>query len=233
MAVGLALPLPAMSGALPWHAEHVLGDQDVENPGLSNHIERGGVDIGVIRLDVRVPRGAFREYLAEENEAAEHVGLVDAGDPARRAPGLALARQIEGKIEQPLRRAARDGHGIVGGAVVLKAGLAARAEQALGGFPNQDEIEVLAARVGERHRQARKSPHRAHPREQLELFPHVQLRRDLAAVGIADVRQSHGAEQDGVGGLSARQRRLGQRRATALVVGRAGLQGFESEREAA
>ena len=85
---------------------------------------------------------------------------------------------------------------------------AARREQALGGFAHDDEVDVARARIGERQRDAGNRARRPHAGVELELDAQVELRRDLGAVGVADRRPAHRAEQDRVGRARRVERRL-------------------------
>src|SRR5215469_3225643 len=89
IAVGLARPLPIMSGAVPWQgwktawvspnlAEHVLHHHDVEIPWSPYQHGGTGVDVEPLGGDAGMARGAFVEDLAEEGVGFERIGLVDA-----------------------------------------------------------------------------------------------------------------------------------------------------------
>ena len=69
------------------------------------------------------------------------------------------------------------------------------------------------------------------PAIELELDAQVELRRDLGAVGIADLGPAHGAEQDGVRFARRSQRGGGQGLAGCLEVLRAGRVRGEAQAE--
>ncbi len=111
--------------------------------------------------------------------------------------------------------------------------MAAPGEEALGGFPDQHEIQIVRPLVGERQGKAGIGPHRAHAGEELEDLAQIDLRRDLPPVGIAHVGQAHGPQQDGVGLLGALDHFVGQRGSRLLVEAGAGLQVLEAQGVAA
>ena len=96
-----------------------------------------------------------------------------------------------------------------------------RGEQPFGRLAQDHEIDVAGARVGKRRASVRIRLDRAHPGEQTELPAHLQMRRDLGAVGIAHVGQAHGAEQDGIRRFGFPEVLFGQGGAGVTVVGSA------------
>ena len=117
--------------------------------------------------------------------------------PAR----LAAACQPKREIEQPLRGLAGDHQGLARFGVGHHA-LAHGGEQALGRFADHDEIDAALGRSHNRARHVGDQPARPHAGVEVEDEAQLDLRHDLGIVGIADVRQSAGAEQDGVGLLA-------------------------------
>jgi hypothetical protein len=199
-------------------AEHVLGHHHVEVPRPDDQRQRGRVDIDVAGRDVGKRLCPLVEDLAEEGEGLEHVGLVDAGYLAR-APALAaLFGEAEGEVEQALAGRPGDHHGVAGNLVVLDGAAPVRGEQAFGRFADQHEVDVAGARACQRMRHAGDGADGAHAGIEAELHAQVELRRDLGAVGIADVRQPHGAEQDGVG-LAARLEGVGRQGLAGTLIG--------------
>src|SRR3546814_4518178 len=79
-----------------------------------------------------MPGRELVEDLPEEDEAADHVRLVDAGDFAAMAAGAAPLGQLEGALEQPLRAVPGQRHAVMrrGRTVgrALEPGLAATGE---------------------------------------------------------------------------------------------------------
>jgi hypothetical protein len=202
-------------------AEHVLGNDHVERPGLSNQVERGRIDVVVIRYDVGKPCRALVENLAEERHRAEHVRLVDAGDASRVTAPLAALGEAEREVVHALAAPTCDDHRVTRFAIVDHFTAAARREQTLGRFADDDEVDLPRAWVGERQRNAWYGARGTHPCVELELDAEVELRRDLGAVGIADRRPAHCAEQDCFGASRSRKRRRRQRVTGRLVVLRA------------
>ena len=192
-------------------AEHVFGHHHVEIPRFLHHPQRGCIDIGMIGTQIGVARGLGIENRAEEGKGAEHVGLVDAGHPARPAPGLlALPRQRKGKAEQLFRDVARDQQGFAGfGVGHLAAPLGVK--QPLGAFADQDEID--AAPGGQVQRRALSGAHGdgAHAREQGQRLAQVDLGRNLGPVGVAHGWQAHRRQQDRIG-RPCRGHRRGRKR---------------------
>ncbi len=169
-------------------------------------------------------RGALVEDPAEERHRHEHVGLVHAGHPSR-ASALLLAplRQPEGEVVDALGAATGDDHGVAGLAVVLgDHALAARGEQTLGRLADDDQVDVARPWIGQRQPDAGNRARRAHAGIEFELDAQVELRRDLGAVRVADLRPAHRAEEDRVGGARGLERRLRQRVAGGLEMLRAG-----------
>ena len=88
---------------------------------------------------------------------------------------------------------------------------------------HDDEVDPLGPRIGEHPRHARNGADRAHPGVEPEGEAHVELRRDLGAVRVADVGPAHGAEEDRVGLSGARHAVRRQDRAgVPVVMGAAG-----------
>ena len=146
-------------------------------------------------------RGAFVEHAAEEGVGLEGVRLVDAGEEAGAPARLAAACQAKREIEQPLRGLAGDHQGLARFGVGHHA-LAHGGEQALGRFADHDEIDAALSRSHDRARNGRDQPARPHPGIEVEDEAQLDLRHDLGVVGIADVRQTAGAEEDCVGLLA-------------------------------
>ena len=89
-------------------------------------------------------------------------------------------------------------HGIEHGLVSFTTAIGARGKEAFRGFPNDHEVDALRARIGEGDADPWQHANRPEARVELETIPKVNLRDDLGAIGIADVRMSHGAEENGV-----------------------------------
>ncbi len=88
--------------------------------------------------------------------------------------------------------------------------LAHGGEQAFGRFPDDDEIDAALGRADDRARDAGNEPRRPHAGIEIEDEAQLDLRRDLGAVGVTDMRQPAGAEQDGVGLVAEFYRRVGR-----------------------
>ena len=92
-------------------------------------------------------------------------------------------------------------------------------------------VDVGGTRVGQRRRHALHGFDRADAGVQLQLKPQVQLRINLGAVGFANVRQPHGAQQNGVGGLRRAVGFIGEVGATGLIAIGAGIEAFANQRK--
>jgi len=101
------------------------------------------------------------------------------------------------EFEQTLRGFARD-HQRLARLGVGDDALAHRGEQALGGFPDHDEIDALLVGADDRARHARDQPRRAHAGIEVEMEAQFDLRRDLGVIRVAHRRQAAGAKQDGI-----------------------------------
>ena len=162
-------------------------------------------------------RGGLVEQLAEERIGLERIGLVDAGEPARAAARLAPLGEAEGEFEQPLAGLARDQQRLAR-LVVRHHALAHGGEQALGRLADEDEIDAALGGADDRARDAGNEPARPHAGIEVEDEAQLDLRHDLGVVGIADVRQPAGAEQDGVGLFAQLDRALRHRFAGVAIM---------------
>ena len=96
--------------------------------------------------------------------------------------------------------------------------LAHGGEQALGRFADHDQVDAALGRADDRARDAGNEPARAHAGIEVEHEAQLDLRHDLGVVGIADVRQPAGAEQDGVGFFAELDGGLRHRRAGVAIM---------------
>ena len=145
-------------------AKHVLGHHHIIIPGRAHQVEGGGVDIDIVTADVAMGGQALVENLAEKSHRVQHIGLVDEGQAAGVAGGLAAAGQIDREIEQARGAGAGNFHHVAG-AVGIGVALLAGREQALGLFADQDQVDGRGARVGQRAPRTRQQAQRPHPGE--------------------------------------------------------------------
>ncbi len=209
-------------------AEHVLGHQHVEIPWPAHQGDRDRVDIDVIGANVLVQRRALVKNLAEEREGAKHVRLVDAMHQVLAAARFAARGEPEREVEQPLGGLAGD-HQRLARLVMRHHTLPHGPEQALGRLADDHQVDAAFGRADDRARHARDEAGRTHSRIKVEDEAQLDLRRDLGAVRIADVRHPAGAEQDGIGLVAQPHGRLRQRDAGFLVMRRAGGRFGETE----
>ena len=174
----------------------------------------------------------LEEDAAEERHRRQHVGLVDARDPAGAPRRPALPGQPEREVAQPLGDVAADAERVEHDVrTVATAHLAGR-EQAFCRLADQHAVDARGPGVRERRRRAGEHPDWPYAGIELETIAKIEVRSHLGAVGIADVGQSHGPEQDGVRRFGALQRRGRKRLAGAPVQFGAGFEEGEAEREA-
>src|SRR5690348_14286949 len=108
------------------------------------------------------------EEPAEEGEGLEHIRLVNAGQPtANTAACLAAFGEAERELEQALGGPARDHHGLAR-LIFGDNALAHRGEQALGRFPDDDEIDAALLRADNRTWHARNQSRRPHAGIEIE-----------------------------------------------------------------
>ena len=150
-------------------------------------------------------------------------------------PGLPLARrclgQPEGELAQPFGDAAADAHRVQDDVGTVATAHLARREQTLRRFADQDAVDSRRPLIGQRRRDAGQHPDRPHAGIELETVAEVEVRRHFGAIGIAHVGQSHGAEQDGIGGFGPGQSRRRQGLTRRPIELGARCEGGEVERE--
>ena len=100
-------------------------------------------------------------------------------------------------------------------------------EQSFGRFPDQHEIGLEGARIGERRWLAFIEFHRADTGIEAESEAKIDLRSDLGPVLFSDVRQAHRGKQNSIRAASGVDRGGGQRLARFRVMLRAGRQSLE------
>ena len=105
----------------------------------------------------------------------------------------------------------------MGGRIAFDDAVMEMGEEAFGQLADDDEIERLAARIGERPGDAGNRAHRPDAGIEAELHANVDLRRDLGTVGMADRRVAHRGEQDRVRAPRLRHRRRRQRLAEVAI----------------
>ena len=213
-------------------AEHVLGRQHIEFPGLAHQVERHRIHVVRAMRDIGVVARDLGEDAAHEGEGAEDIRLVHQRHGALApAPRGALAGEAEGEAREFLGHGARDAQRLL--RHVLRDGAAvAGEEQALGALAHDDQVDVAGARVGQRYRHARQRPERPHPGIEVQAEAQVELRRDLGAIGGADLGPAHRAEQYRVGLRGLVEGFLAHRRAGVAVAEGAGAQLLEGEADA-
>ena len=240
---GLALPWPAMSGAVPWQGWNrpcrspmsadgampmpptsaaARSDRMSPNmfsvtstsklPGLADEVERRRVDVVVARLDVReCARRARRRSCGRtpstRNTLALSTQVTLPGRPRALAPLAPAGTRSRARARSRAR-------------VITIVSRASRSSSTTplpreANRPSVDSRTTTrsmsrARGIGQRQRDAGNRARRPHAGIQLELDAQVELRRDLGAVGIADLGPAHRAEQDRVG---ARARPRASRRA--------------------
>ncbi len=144
------------------------------------------------------------------------------------AARFAALRETQREIEQPLGCAARDHHRLLR-VVMRDDAFAERGEQAFGRFADHHEIDAVLVGADNRARHAGQKTAGPHAGIQIEDETQLDLRRDLGAVRITNVRQSAGAEKNRVGFLAQPRGALRERRAGLFIRGRAGGRFGETE----
>ena len=144
----------------------------------------------------------------------------------------ALPGQPEREVTQPLGDAAADAERVEDDVRTVAAAHLAGREEAFGRLADQDAVDARGPGVGERRRRAGEHPDWPDPGIQPEPIAKIEVRGHLGAVGIADVGQSHGPEQDGVRRFGALQRGGRKGLAGAPVQLGPGFEEGEAEREA-
>ena len=131
-------------------AEHVLHYHDIEIPRAPHQIERLGIDVVIVRLDVGVVRSDLVENLAEESHRCENIGLVDTCHATGLSALFAFLSQFKREIMKLLRGRAGNAKGVAHlgvtdhfAAFMGSGGI----EQPLGGLTQDNHIDLGGARV--------------------------------------------------------------------------------------
>ena len=107
--------------------------------------------------------------------------------------------------------------------------LVAGVEKTFRRFPQDDEIDLGRAWIGQSLRDVGIGLDRTDAGDEMEVLAHGEVRCDLGAVGVAHIGQAHGAEQDGIGFACGFHGRIGDVAAGLAKVCGAGVVRFERQ----
>jgi hypothetical protein len=162
--------------------------------GALDEIERSGVHVDALGLDCGELLRHLIEDGAEEGHGGEDVRFVHQGDQVAAALGV-----FKGGAEETLGAAARDEHRVTNFGGIGCVGVFARGEEAFGVFAVDDEVGGEGALGFQGRVIGMEEADGADAGVEIEDLANFDLRDELGAVRVADVGESHGAQEDSVG----------------------------------
>ena len=186
--------------------EHVFRYQHIKALRTTHQKQGCRIDVHTLRAHFRILLSHLVEEFAKKHHRRQHVGLID-----QRHQSTPLPSQQKSIMKQPQAATSRHqqtvGH-FVGG---KRSSLQPRRKQTFSALTQNDKINVARTHALQRAISRMIQPRRTFAPVQFKVLPDVDLRCELPATGPANIRQTHGPQQHGIGRPAGLQSRLRQR----------------------